>query len=390
MTGPVKIEAVTDLDRLESLRPVWTGLSSHLETDLDFFRRVIAFRPSFISPCILLASLDAAPIALLVGRLEKAVLRPKLGYATLPGLPVNRLVFACHGSQALTSPVADAFTGIIVSRLASGEADVCLLSNLVPTSTLYESARRLPGMFMKNFSRKKIPRRRLHLPQSYEAFLMSLNRKKRYKFRHYIKQFENAFQGTISCRVFSEPQEVDQFCAAAESVASKSYQRRLGVGYLPDEETHRLIATAADMGWLRAIVLYVNNQPVSFWHGNVYKNVFYCDLTAFNPAFGKYAAGIVLLLKNIEGLCGQHVQTIEFGIGNAQFKEEFCNDYAEEAEVNIYAPTLRGFAADGLTTLNFCVNESLIAILKRLGLLNKIKSGWCKRLENTLADHGGG
>ncbi len=380
MSGILTLETFTDLGQLESLRSIWTELSSHFETDLDFFLRVIALRPEFVAPRILLARYGDTPAELLVGRLEKTILRPRIGYVNMPPLPVRRIVFACHGSNTLTSPVAEAMVEALMARLRSGEADFCLLSNLMPGSALYASARRLPPPIMRDLSPTTVSRWRLRLPGTYEAFLMSLNSRKRNKLRRSVKHFQEECGPGIRYRTFEKSGEVDEFCAAAERVASKTYQRGLGVGFRNSAETAANLSTAAGMGWFRATALYVNDRPIAFWQGILSGKVYYSQATGYDPAFRKHTVGIILLLKMIEGMCGIPAKTIDFGKGDAQYKEEFGNDHAAEAEVAVYAPALRGVAAKVLNGLTHAVNESLNAALNRLGLLTRIKNRWRKRM----------
>ena len=85
------------------LRPVWNSLSCHPETDIDFYLRVITLQPAFLAPYILLAKYNDKPAALLVGRIEKTIIRPKLGYAKFPAWPVKQIVFVCYGSENISS-----------------------------------------------------------------------------------------------------------------------------------------------------------------------------------------------------------------------------------------------------------------------------------------------
>jgi hypothetical protein len=380
MSGGLKIETFTDPGQLECLRHIWKELATHFETDMDFFLRVIALRPEYVAPRILLARCDDTPLALLVGRLEKTILRPGIGYVKLPSLPVRRIVFACHGSNDLTVPVAEAIVEAIMARLRSGEADFCLLSNLSPAGALYASARRLPLPVMRDLRPTAVSRWRLRLPGTYEAFMKSLNGSKRSKLRRSIKHFHEEFGPAIRYRVFEASGDVDAFCADADRIASKTYQRGLGVGFLNDAESAAQLSTAAALGWLRAMILYVNDRPVAFWQGILKGNVYYCQTTGYDPAFRKHTVGIILLLKMIEGLCGYPEKTIDFGKGEAQYKEEFGNDHAEEAEVTVYAPALRGIVANVLSSATLAVNESITVLLKKLGLLTRIKNRWRKRL----------
>ncbi len=385
MSNTLKIEAFTNIEQLEKLRSVWNDFSYNTETDLDFFVSVITKRPEFLAPCILLARYHDKEAALLVGRFQKSIIRPTLGYAKLPGLSIKQIIFACHGSDNLTSAeISDELINYIIGLLKSREADACKLGNLMRTSALYASACRLPNIMMRDHAPKTLHRWRLQLPENYEAFLKLKSGDKRYKLKSYVRNFEKEFGPDIEYKLFTGVNEVDQFCTATEQIASTTYHRGLGVGFLNNGDTYRRISTAAAKGWLRARVLYVKNQPIAFWQGELFKDVLYYIATGYIPAFRKNRVGTVLLLKDIESLCEQHVRVIDFGLGMAQYKEEICNEYLPEAEVNVYAPSYRGLCANLINCSTNIANDKINLWLKRIGLLDIIKSGWRRRKQSKL------
>jgi hypothetical protein len=369
MSDLLKVETITNIEQLESLRSIWNLFSIHPSTDLDYFLRVTAFKKNFLSPYIFVAKYNDKPVELLVGHLEKTILHLRLGYTKLLGIPIKQITVLCHGSENLySSEIATALVDAIIRRLKSHHADMAILWGLLQDSALYVSARRLPNILMRDHVPEIYPRWRLILPESFESFIA----RHRHSRRVMIKQLEKV--GTdIEYKFFSRADETSQFFAIAEKIASRSYQRRLGGGFLNNEHDHRQIRNAADKGWWRAWVLFVKDQPVAFWSGELYVNVFYGVWTAYDPLFRDYAVGNNLLFKLISDMCEQKVYAIDFDCGTAQYKERYCNEYLQGAAVRLYAPTFRGLCANLLNSSSVCMNTSINSFLKRIGIINKIK-----------------
>jgi hypothetical protein len=375
MSETVTIEAFTSLERLENLRKRWNNLSCHIETDMDFFLQVVAARPEFIAPCVLLATCGENRAALLVGRLEKITLRPRPGYPQLPALPAKQLVFACHGSERFTLPVATALARDILTRLASHEAEIARMSNCTCGSALHASLLRLPNIFMRDFFPKVFAHWRLRLPESYDAFLQAMTGKNRHRLKSTVKQFEKTFGADGRYRIFTGPGETEQFFAAAEHIATKSWQRNLGKGFLNNDEQRRRIVAGAGNGWWRAYVLYIKEQPVAFWSGEYYKNNLHLMYTAYDHAYRCGNVGIILLVRLFRDMFAIGASTIDYGVGTQHYKERFASDFLLEAEVELHAPSWYGFLTNVINGASRSLNRSLVIILKRLGLL-KLDPNW--------------
>ena len=82
-----------------------------------------------------------------------------------------------------------------------------------------------------------------------------------------------------------------------------------------------------------AYVLYVADAPCAYWIGNRYQNVFYGDFVGYDSSYGKYAPGKFLMLKAIEDFCQEGIREIDFGLGDATYKQGFGDSQWEEARI---------------------------------------------------------
>ena len=163
-----------------------------------------------------------------------------------------------------------------------------------------------------------------------------------------------------------------------EAVASRTYQRRLGVGYLGNERQRARLAALAERGWLRGYVLYLDGQPIAFELGELYRGRFDSLAGAYDPDHGHHRVGAYLLLKAIEDLGAEHVSVFDFGFGDAEYKSKLAHRRFEEGDLVIYArrprPTWIKFARTALLE----ISRAVTAGLTRLALMERIKQ-WSRR-----------
>ena len=87
---------------------------------------------------------------------------------------------------------------------------------------------------------------------------------------------------------------------------------------------------------------------------------------------------LLRLIEDLAGRCGVH--TIDFGIGDADYKRRLCDDSRETISVYLFAPTLRGLWLNTLRGTASGLGRASRATLERLGLLPWMKSRWRQAL----------
>jgi hypothetical protein len=161
-----------------------------------------------------------------------------------------------------------------------------------------------------------------------------------------------------------------------EEIAQKTYQRGLGAGFVYDDENLHRMSLSANRGWLRAYLLYINKRPCAFWAGTLYEDVFYLDFTGYDPQFRQYEPGTVLLVRMIEDLCQHGIRKVDFGYGEAFYKQRFCNESWREASVYIFSTEIRSILINIMRTLVVSASNLAEKTLKRVNYLNKLKKYW--------------
>lgn len=371
-----RVEILRTRSEIEALRQFWSSCSPPRDADLDFFLFISDLYSEVERPHVVVLYDGDAPKALLAGRLEIGRLPIRLGYFALP-VPTLRMLQIVHGGWLgdLSESNAKRLVDSLINSLAVGEADVASLHSPDLNSSIVRWGRALPPWWCSDHAVRPQARRVRELSPDAGPFLRGLSQNERYQQRKRARNLANEF-GDHRIESLTEPTDVDQLMRDAESIASKSYQRGLRVGFSDTSMTRSRLLFEAHKGWLLGYVLYLNGQPAAFWIGSLRNGVFLSEYLSFDPAYTKYAPGMYLILKVMEELQDKPrnppVRLVDFGIGDAAYKERLATRHWQESTVLIFAPRPRAAWTNSLRllaeTANRCVKQALtpwLATLKR-------------------------
>jgi CelD/BcsL family acetyltransferase involved in cellulose biosynthesis len=239
----------------------------------------------------------------------------------------------------------------LVASLREGDADVVRFSHLPVESEVWRLLGSLPSRLTRDNSRVESVHWKAILGRSYEDFLKSRGRNTRRNLKRYSRAFEEKYHERARVRCLADEREVELVMRDTELVAQKTYQRGLGAGFVANEETRQSMLLASRKGWLRAYVLYLDERPIAFLYGNKYGRTFYAGTTGFDPAHEADNVGTYLLARVIQDLYHENISEIDFGFGDAQYKQDLCDCSWTEAVRFVYAPTVRGLWIRTLRTV---------------------------------------
>lgn len=381
MNEELVVSAAGSVAEVEAVRGPWESFQAHPNVDIDFYLTILSLREEILRPQVLLCRRNERTEAMFIGRVEENHFRVKLGYRTLYKQRVRMLVIV-HGG--LLGDVSDENSKAVVAEirrmLRQGEIDVALFSNIPKDSPLYKEALKQPGVLCRDYS----PRSGLHwvasLPKAADQFFARLKSKQRSGIRRVEKRLRRDYPNRVTHRCFQNIDEVGQLCNDVEAVAKKTYQRGLGAGFIADEEHRQRLLFAAKKGWLCAFVTYIADQPCAFWIGTHYRETFHFDFTGFDPAFRKYEPGTLLFHIMIQELCSRGVERVDFGFGDALYKQRYGDTSWIESSVFVFAPNWNGLrlaiarlAADRTSRLGR-------SLLKKLKIHEQSKHRWRDRV----------
>lgn len=380
-----RVRTVRVLAEVDELKDFWARCPTHRDADFDFYLFYLRNSPEVVRPHVIVLYHDGRPHAMLVGRLENRGVDIRFGYIRLIRLRLRTLTFmygGVLGDISLPTEAKDVIS-CIEESLRAGEADAAFLEYLAVDSPLYNCARSLPNPVRVNhFAESRIHQIR-NLPHG-KSFLQSLSSNQRRNQKRRVRRLAESFGDRVQIECFQDASALQRLMEHAESIAEKSYQRRLGVGFANTPEMRKRLELEAQKKWLRAHILYLNDQPCSFWICSYYNGTLYSDFMGFDPEYSKYEPGMYLVISVIEETCRenqtQKAARIDFGIGDSEWKSILGNQSWREELVSIFAPTATAVGVNSLQTLVAAINHAGRAILRRTNLLPRVKRAWRSRI----------
>ena len=377
MTQDYQVKTLLSMSEVDSMRPVWEAMQWHPGADFEFFKLIIQSRSNIISPCVLVGYLNDEPIALWAGRIETATMPVRLGYATLARIPIRQAVLMAGGlmGQQVES-FAPRFMTSMNSLLRKHGLDRAILEQVKLASPLDETAGRVFRRVQLSSDRDGSQHWLLELPKRWDDFLKLRSKKHRYWLKRLPSVLDRDFAGKWSIKRYSTADDARDFVDAAEEVATKTYHRGLGVGFRRDDETIRRIYMEARRGQLRSYVLFIGDVPKAFWYCFIYGRTLYLAATGYDAAYRTYELGTVLLMKVFQDHCGKEIDVVDFGLGDAGYKQRFASDSFMETSLCVFSDTPRGLGLNLVHRSTLATNRFFKAVLDRLQLTQRVKTLW--------------
>jgi Acetyltransferase (GNAT) domain len=375
------ISILSSLPSLEAVRALWEANQRHPFADYEFYSLVCRTRASTTRPCVVAFYRDDAPVALLVGRVDTVEQRIRIGYATLGALSVRQLRFIAGGYLGELSehhlagfmeaierlmrtdgiPLA-VFEGI--EEATTPDACICSAFGFCRRSTIEGTARHWL----------------LALPETWEAFLKGRNAKHRYWINRLPRVLDRDFPNRWNIQTHLSIAQAAGFIDAAEAIASTTYHRALDVGFRRNDEYIERVHLDARRDRLRGYVLLIDGSPKAFWYCIVYGDTLHLLATAYDPAFKEYEIGTVLLMQAFKDHCGTGFRLVDFGLGDASYKQRFGSEYVLERPIYVFSNSLEGYGLRCLYGALRGVDRSGRWVIDRLRVTQQFKTFWKKRL----------
>ncbi len=370
---------------IDTIRPVWNSWSQHPNSDFDQYCITLA-RPEVARPHVVVLYRRGRPDAMLIGRLETHTSELKIGYWSLGRRPLGQLLFN-HGGFLGNSTIenVELLVAEVMQSLRRNEAVQALFSAVHVDSELYRYITTRPAFLVRDHFPKLQKHRALQLPPLVEAFYEGLPSKVRRHRKQEANRLLREHPGKVEVRCYRAPGEVASMASTVEQIARTTYHRGMGVGFVDDTETRQRLGILAAHDRLRGYVLYVDDVPCAFWLFTLYRGQLHSAYTGYTPDSARYSAGTFLLLKVIEESCRQGVPNIDFGLGDAWYKQCFANLEWEEASLFLFAPTVTGASLSAFSTLAKLLVHLAEFFLVRTGLISRLKKRWREHLRLKLS-----
>ena len=369
------VKSINSFQELDTLKVIWEAWQNHPNNDFDHYKLVCRLRKEVESPCVLIAENHGDIAAMLIARVEKTPFSPAIGYFHPIRIPTQSITVLHRG---LLGRDDDETSRLLVqhiwSFLESGRADMVTFHNLSEHSPLMKAIE----AYCPRRHRENIVRWNTHwamtLPEQPGFLLKTLRSKHRSWITGRQKKLESAYPGKVSWQWIKQFDDIPGLATRLEAVAARTYQRGLGAGFVNDEEHQQRYSLFADRGQLRVQMLEIEGQVKAFWIGTVYKNVFHSAETGYDPDFRIYELGTLIFFKMADELVREGVLQIDFGLGDAFYKERYGDESLREATINVFSPNFKGLLLRSISQSANMVDKTLRGLLQKTGTLNQVKT----------------
>lgn len=218
------------------------------------------------------------------------------------------------------------------------DAEAIYLHSLPTSSFCWSYLRSSPWIrdhFLLHVAAGPRPLHLLQLPSSFDDFVYSFPRKKRYNLARQVRMLRDHVGGDLRLQRVDTPAHIAMFAEAARSMLRQSDAR---MGLLPDivADARKAdeLADAARRGLLRSYVLFAGDAACAVVLGYMWRHIFHYAEVAYHPRFSAFSPGTVLLYLMVGDLIAhQPPRLVNFGIGDAGYKRTFGNVEMEDASV---------------------------------------------------------
>jgi CelD/BcsL family acetyltransferase involved in cellulose biosynthesis len=387
------VEVARTLDEVEALRPTWAALQSpFLTSDLDFVLAYVENTASVHRPHAVVLSDESGPVALVSGRVEDVELPARLGPKTVLNPTVRSLTVSYGGFMGrVDASTTPRLLAALHETVEPGEIDIIRMRMLDLDSPVRAAAiEGSPFLRREHFS-AQMPHWRTQIPGSLDEFLARRSRRRRESVRRYAKRLEKTYGDGARIEIFRTRDQIDRLFADSALIHRETYQHVLGVGFSDEKVQRALTELAMDRGWFRGYVLYLNDAPAAFWHGNAYKGVFGIGATGFDPAFADARPGTYLLMRAVEDLAADgSVDTLDFGFGDAEYKRHFGDECRAEEDVVLVERRARPLALNLARTGLQGTTRVARGAVERVGGLGRLRRRRRERLAEKAKPNGTG
>jgi hypothetical protein len=364
------------------IRSEWERLQYHPNSDFDHYLLVCRLRNEVLHPWALSVWDGEHCRAIVAGRLERNQLRPRLGYASLPS--ISTIVLAIVHEGILGEPRDEDFQAVVEAlfqTLNQRLADAISIHALPETFlSLWDALRVRSRQTMGMTSPVWKIHRELTLPKEPGFLLNNMRSKHRSWVKRKERELSAAFSDGIQWSWHKDIADVPRLCRRMEAVARTTYQRGLGAGFIDNEEMRQRLTLFADRGQTRVSLLEINGTPKAFWLGTVYRNVFYSGATGYVPEMRPFEVGTSIFLRLVDELVLEGIERLDFGLGDADYKERFANRSRREADLLLFGKTPKSRLLRAYLGCATTLERSARCTLERFGVFSRLKQAWRARL----------
>ena len=183
----------------------------------------------------------------------------------------------------------------------------------------------------------------IHLAGDFKQYVNNFSGRTRSTLRRKLRKFNEASGGAIDWREYRTPEQIAAFFPLARKVSAKTYQERLlHVGLPADQSFFRSAQALASENEVRAYLLFLKGEPISYLYCPVRERVVFYDYLGYDPQFAPLSPGTVLQMLALKALFAEQQFTkFDFAEGEGQHKEIFGTESCLCGDVYVIRRSLK-------------------------------------------------
>jgi len=206
----------------------------------------------------------------------------------------------------------------------------------------------------------------IDLREGFDQYLGAMTAKTRYTLRKKVRVLREHGGGRLECRAVEAEDQLEAFLEAAERVGARSWQGRKLTEWNHSGESALVgpeLKGLARAKILRSYLLECGGEPCAYIVGYQFDGVYTYQEPRFDEALGQLSPGTVLLYLLLEDLFARdRPELLDFGEGNAPYKERFGNQTAKRGSLFLFRRNL----ANRLRQMSLVTFYSGVRLAKRL------------------------
>jgi hypothetical protein len=359
------------------MRGTWSQLAKHPAGDFDQFRMIMR-SPEWAAyePYVLAIYEQGACVSIVAGLVHETLFEVASGLRVFWRAQIRELVLNGYFVIGETNPQISQFSvQCLLDFMIPAGIDLIVCRNVRWESPLHRLLQLSPPLLCRDYLAVRKDYWVMRLPGSLEeVFQHQLKKKRRYWARRVLRQFEKSFSGRFEYVRFSSTTDVDAFFRDAELISRKTRQ---GNGFRGSVEEREWLTRLAKAGELRAITLYIDKEPVSYWMCVQRNRRLYLQATCYDPAFSRFEPGTLVLLQVIEDACREGLDYLDIGPGPYPLKR-YSNAEFPVCDFMVFSPNRRGALLNIVRLLVRVPSELGKCGARKLGIESPLRQLWSK------------
>jgi CelD/BcsL family acetyltransferase involved in cellulose biosynthesis len=342
------IETIETTDQFERLREEWNLLLASSAANCVFLRHEWLFTWwKHLAEERVLFILTARDQGKLVGLLPLALRKPQ--YARMVPRVLEFLGSGLIGSDYLDAIVWTGFE----DRVFSSFGEYLHRRGLVLHLNQLNRTRSLALGLMERLQHKgwTVAETKINVcpyidlsAHNWDSYLASLSSSHRYNFNRRLRNLEKS--GGLHLERVDSSGQAGQALDTVVTLHRKRWGSTGASEAFQTEQTrafHReFVQLAAGNGWLRLLILSLDQVPVAALYGLHYGSTFYFYQSGFDPAYSKQSVGLVIMGLAIKSAAEEGVREYDFLHGSEDYKFHWTTQVRELGRIELYPPHTRG------------------------------------------------